>query len=151
MDAINLKNYFFYFASFVAIIAGMKIASQVVVILFLSIFISSIFSSVLNLLQKKNFPKNFSYLIILLIVLTIGLILVYVVNISLKDFLTNLPFYEDKLKNLILNSTIIDQDYGLEIDRTKFLLIIIGVVFILTESKSFQTKLRVIFRNNAKN
>ena len=77
--------------------------------------------------------------------------LVYVVNISLKDFLTNLPFYEDKLKNLILNSTIIDQDYGLEIDRTKFLLIIIGVVFILTESKSFQTKLRVIFRNNAKN
>ena len=151
MDAINLKNYFFYFASFVVIIAGMKIASQVVVILFLSIFISSIFSSVLNLLQKKNFLKNFSYLIILLIILTIGLMLVYVVNISLKDFLTNLPFYEDKLKNLILNSTIIDQDYGLEIDRTKFLLIIIGVVFIFTESKSFQTKLRVIFRNNAKN
>ena len=109
----------------------MKIASQVVVILFLSIFISSIFSSVLNLLQKKNFLKNFSYLIILLIILTIGLMLVYVVNISLKDFLTNLPFYEDKLKNLILNSTIIDQDYGLEIDRTKFLLIIIGVVFIV--------------------
>ena len=129
----------------------MKIASQVVVILFLSIFISSIFSSVLNLLQKKNFLKNFSYLIILLIILTIGLMLVYVVNISLKDFLTNLPFYEDKLKNLILNSTIIDQDYGLEIDRTKFLLIIIGVVFIFTESKSFQTKLIVIFRNNAKN
>ena len=129
----------------------MKIASQVVVILFLSIFISSIFSSVLNLLQKKNFLKNFSYLIILLIILTTGLMLVYVVNISLKDFLTNLPFYEDKLKNLILNSTIIDQDYGLEIDRTKFLLIIIGVVFIFTESKSFQTKLRVIFRNNAKN
>ena len=129
----------------------MKIASQVVVILFLSIFISSIFSSVLNLLQKKNFLKIFSYLIILLIILTIGLMLVYVVNISLKDFLTNLPFYEDKLKNLILNSTIIDQDYGLEIDRTKFLLIIIGVVFIFTESKSFQTKLRVIFRNNAKN
>ena len=71
-----------------------------------------------------------------MIILTIGLMLVYVVNISLKDFLTNLPFYEDKLKNLILNSTIIDQDYGLEIDRTKFLLIIIGVVFIFTESKS---------------
>lgn len=177
MDAINLKNYFFYFASFVVIIAGMKMASQVVVILFLSIFISSIFSSVLNLLQKRNFPKIFSYLIILLIVLTIGLMLVYVVNISLKDFLTNLPFYEDKLKNLILNSTIIAQDYGLEIDRTKilealnfssffgvttniigsvsaflskFLLVIIGVAFILAESKSFQTKLRVIFRNNAK-
>ena len=151
MDAINLKNYFFYFASFVVIIAGMKMASEVVVILFLAIFISSIFSSVLNLLQRKHFPKIVSYFLLLLIVLALGFMFTYVINISLKDFLTNLPTYEDKLKNLILNSTIIDQDYGLEIDRTKFLLIIIGVVFILTESKSFQTKLRVIFRNNAKN
>ena len=33
---------------------------------------------------------------------------------------------------------------------SKFLLVVIGVAFILAESKSFQTKLRVIFRNNAK-
>ena len=44
MDAINLKNYFFYFASFVIIIAGVKMASEVVVILFLAIFISPCFS-----------------------------------------------------------------------------------------------------------
>ena len=55
MDSINLKNYFFYFASFVVIIAGVKMASQVVVILFLAIFISSIFSTLLKVLQKK--PK----------------------------------------------------------------------------------------------
>ncbi len=33
---------------------------------------------------------------------------------------------------------------------SKFLLVVIGVAFILAKSKSFQTKLRVIFRNNAK-
>ncbi|MBD3831671.1 MAG: AI-2E family transporter, partial [Arcobacter sp.] len=33
---------------------------------------------------------------------------------------------------------------------SKFLLVVIGVAFILAESKSFQTKLKVIFRNNAK-
>jgi predicted PurR-regulated permease PerM len=68
MDAINLKNYFFYVASFVVILAGVKMSSEIVVILFLAIFISSIFSSLLKLLQKQNvglcnkyFIKRFSY------------------------------------------------------------------------------------------
>ncbi|QNK85371.1 AI-2E family transporter [Aliarcobacter cryaerophilus] len=179
MDAINLKNYFFYFASFVIIIAGVKMASEVVVILFLAIFISSIFSSVLNLLKNRKIPKIISYLLLALIVLIVGFMFVYVINISLKDFLTNLPLYEEKLRNLVLNSIHLIQSYGfqIEIDRAKimeilnfgsffaltkniigsigaflsqFLLVIIGVAFILAESKSFQTKLKVIFRNNTK-
>ena len=91
MDAINLKNYFFYFASFVIIIAGVKMASEVVVILFLAIFISSIFSSVLNLLKKRKIPKIISYLLLALIVLIVGFMFVYVINISLKDFLNTFP------------------------------------------------------------
>ena len=177
MDSINLKNYFFYFASFVVIIAGVKMASQVVVILFLAIFISSIFSTLLKVLQKKHIPRLFSYFIILLIVSGIGVMLAYVINISLNDFLTNLPTYEEKLKNTILNLLHFAQDSGIQIDKakimgalnfnsffgfttniigsigtflSKFLLVVIGVAFILAESKSFQTKLRVIFRNNAK-
>ena len=62
MDSINLKNYFFYFASFVVIIAGVKMASQVVVILFLAIFISSIFSTLLKVLQKNTFLDFFHIL-----------------------------------------------------------------------------------------
>ena len=177
MDSINLKNYFFYFASFVVIIAGVKMASQVVVILFLAIFISSIFSTLLKVLQKKHIPRLFSYFIILLIVSGIGVMLAYVINISLNDFLTNLPTYEEKLKNTFLNLLHFAQDSGIQIDKakimgalnfnsffgfttniigsigtflSKFLLVVIGVAFILAESKSFQTKLRVIFRNNAK-
>lgn len=177
MDSINLKNYFFYFASFVVIIAGIKMASQVVVILFLAIFISSIFSTLLKVLQKKHIPRLFSYFIILLIVVSIGLMLAYVINISLNDFLTNLPTYEEKFKNTVLDLLHYAQDLGIQIDKakimgalnfnsffgfttniigsigtflSKFLLVVIGVAFILAESKSFQTKLRVIFRNNAK-
>ena len=177
MDSINLKNYFFYFASFVVIIAGVKMASQVVVILFLAIFISSIFSTLLKVLQKKHIPRLFSYFIILLIVSGIGVMLAYVINISLNDFLTNLPTYEEKLKNTILNLLHFAQDSGIQIDKakimgalnfnsffgfttniigsigtflSKFLLVVIGVAFILAESKSFQTKLKVIFRNKAK-
>ncbi len=177
MHSIDLKSYFFYFASFIVIIAGVKIASEIVVILFLAIFISSIFSSLLRFLQKKSIPKFLSYFFILLIILFIGLMLAYVINISLKDFITNLPIYEEKFKNLILNLIHISLNYDFKIDKTqimeslnfssffglttnviggistflsKLLLVTIGVAFILAESKSFQMKLKVIFRNNAK-
>ena len=177
MHTIDLKNYFFYFASFVVIIAGVKIASEIVVILFLAIFISSIFSSLLKYLQKKSIPKILSYFFILLIIIGVSVILAYVVNISLKDFVTNLPIYEEKFKNLVLKLIHISSNYGFEIDKTQIIenlnfssffgvttnviggvstflsklhLVAIGVAFILAETKSFQTKLKVIFRNNAK-
>ncbi|OCL99759.1 AI-2 transport protein TqsA [Aliarcobacter thereius] len=178
MQTANLKGYFFYLASFIIIMAGIKMASEIVVILFLAIFISIIFSSVLNFLQKKRIPKFISYIILILIVLTIGFVLSYVVNISLKDFLKNIPMYEENLKLLIFNLINLLHNYGFEIniDRavimetlnissffgltknligsisaflSKFLLIIIGVAFILAESKSFQTKLKLIFRNDS--
>ena len=177
MDSVNLKNYFFYFTSFVIIIAGIKMASQIVVILFLAIFISSIFSTLLKVLQKKHIPRIFSYFIILLIIVSLSLMLTYVINISLKDFITNFPVYEEKFKSTVLNLLHYAQDSGFKIDKTKimetlnfssffgfttniigsigtflskFLLVIIGVAFILAEAKSFQTKLKVIFRNDIK-
>lgn len=177
MDISSTKNYFFYFASFVVIMAGIKMASEIVVILFLAIFISSILSSVLNILQTNKVPKFLSYLLLLFLVVIISFLFAYVVNISLKDFLTNIPNYEEKLKNIILNSIHLAQDYGFKIDKTKLsealsfssffglttniigsvstflsklLLVVIGVAFILSESKSFQTKLKVIFRNDVK-
>ncbi|MBP7770119.1 MAG: AI-2E family transporter [Aliarcobacter sp.] len=177
MDSINLKNYFFYFTSFVIIIAGIKMASQIVVILFLAIFISSIFSTLLKVLQRKHIPRIFSYFIILLIVILLTLMLTYVINISLKDFITNFPLYEEKFRNTVSNLIHYAQALGFDIDKaiiletlsfssffgyttniigsigtflSKFLLVIIGVAFLLAEAKSFQTKLKVIFRNDIK-
>jgi len=177
MDAVNLKNYFFYFATSIIIIAGIKVASEVVVILFLAIFIASIFSALLRYLEKKCLPKFISYLFVLSIFLTLSLLLAYIINISIKDFGANLPFYEQKLQALVENSINLIAQYGYTIDKdtilealnlssffgfttniigsvgsflSKFLLIIIGVAFILAESKSFETKLKVIFKYNAK-
>lgn len=177
LDSSSLKNYFFYFATFVVIIAGIKMAGEVVVILFLAIFISSIFSTLLNVLQKKGIARIFSYFFILLIISIISFLLVYVINISLNDFILNLPEYEEKFRTIVLNSIQFAQDSGFDIDKqkilnalnfasffgfstniigiigtflSKFLLVIIGVAFILAESKSFQTKLKIIFRYDAK-
>lgn len=176
MDTLNLKNYFFFFASFIVILAGVKAASEVLVILFLAIFISSIFSSLLEYLRKKSVPTLIGYFISISIMILISMLLAYVINISLKDFIANLPTYEQKFQDLIVNSISTIENYGYKVDKTKilealnlssffalstkiigsigtflskFILVIIGVAFILAEAKSFQTKLKVIFQNNA--
>lgn len=177
MDAINLRHYFFYLASSVVIIAGIKVASEIVVILFLSIFISTIFSTLLRFLEKRKIPKILSYIFVLSIFTLFTLLIAYIINTSLKDFISNLPFYEEKFKAMILNSVNFIEANGYTIDKatlletlnvssffafttnivgsigtflSKFLLIIIGVAFILAERKSFETKLKVIFKYNAR-
>lgn len=171
----NLKNYFFYFATSIIIIAGIKTAGEILVILFLAIFISSIFSSLLSFLEKKNISRFFSYIISFLILVFSILLLIYVINISLNDFIKNLPLYEKKFQTLVLNSIGFIEQLGFSLDKTKilealnlssfftfstkiigsigtflskFILVIIGVAFILVEKNSFQSKLKIIFKNN---
>lgn len=177
MEILNIKNYFFFFAASIVIIAGLKAGSEILIILFLSIFISSIFSSLLSYLRKKSIPTFIGYIISLALLIIISMLFAYIINISLQDFATNLPFYEKKFQDLIVDSITVIENYGYTLDKTKilealslssffafttkilgsigtflskFILVIIGVAFILAEAKSFQTKLRVIFQHNAK-
>lgn len=104
------------------------------------------------------------------------LLIYYIINISLKDFASNLSTYEQGFNSLIVNSIALLEQYGYSVDKaqimetlnvssffgfttniignigsflSKFLLIIIGVAFILAEAKSFETKLKIIFKSNA--
>lgn len=176
MDEEKIRNYFFYLACIVVIIAGVKIASEIVIVLFLAIFISSIISTLIKILDKKHIPKIISYLLVLGFFTLISLLLAYIVNISLKDFITNLPTYEEKLQQTIVNIISLAENYGYSIDKktildtlnlnsffgittnligsigtflSKFLLIIIGIGFILAESKSFEKKLKILFRKES--
>ncbi|QKF80611.1 AI-2E family transporter [Halarcobacter ebronensis] len=175
MTDIHIRKYFFYLACIVVILAGLKAASEIVIILFLAIFISSIISTVISFLEGKNFPKIISYLVVLAIFTLISLILAYIVNISLKDFLSNLPQYEKQLQLLVVKAIAFAESYGVSVEKktildalnfssffgittnligsigtflSKFLLIIIGIAFILAESKSFERKLKIIFEKD---
>ena len=174
---VDLRNYFFYIACTIVLLAGIKVASEIVIILFLAIFISSIFSTVLNLLQNKGFPRFFAYIVVLSIFIGATLFTVYIINLSLQDFLSNIDAYQEKLNKLIISTIALAGQYGYQIDKdaifdtlnvgsffgvtttligsigsflSKFLLVIIGVAFILAETKSSQTKLKMLFGKNQK-
>lgn len=177
MESSYIKNYFFYFATSIVIIAGIKAASEIVIILFLAIFIASIISTLINFLERKHIPKFISYLFVSGALILISLLLSYIVNISLKDFLSNLPQYQEQLQGLVVKGAVFVESYGYEVDRgtilealnfnsffgittnligsigtflSKFLLLIIGIAFILAESKSFERKLTIIFEKDNK-
>ena len=117
MDAKRIRNYFFYLTCLVVILAGLKAASEIVIILFLAIFIASIVSTIINFLEQKRIPKILSYLVVIGIFSLITLLLSYIVNISLKDFLTNLPQYEKQLQGLVVNTIALGESYGIEVDK----------------------------------
>jgi predicted PurR-regulated permease PerM len=165
LESTSVKNYFFYFASLVLIVAGIKAAAEIVIILFLAIFIASIISTFINFLEQKHIPKIIAYLFVLGGFVLLTILLGYVLNISLKDFISNLPQYEKQLQALVVKGVSFAETYGYEIDKntildalnlnsffgittnligsigtflSKFLLIIIGIAFILAEAKSFE-------------
>jgi len=171
----NLKYYFFYTALFVIIIAGLKIASEIVIILLLAIFISSLLSAFLTFLTKKRIPKMISYSFLTLLFVVSSTLIVYLINTSLTNFVASLPLYETQIKNLTLLLFSYLEMYQIDVNKdeilklldfnslftftkdiisnlgvifSKLLLITIGVAFILSENRLFTKKLKVIFHND---
>ncbi len=177
LEQTKIKDYFFYMAVFVIIITGLKMASEIIVILLLAIFISSLLSAFLVYLTKKRIPKIVSYLLISLLFVFTSLLTIYLVNNSLINFLNSLPLYQDKINELILLALSYLKSYDINFNQneilklldfnslftftkeiignlgvtlSKLLLITIGVAFILSETQLFNDKLNIIFKYNAK-
>ena len=173
----NIRYYFFYLASFVVLIAGVKAASEIVIILLLAIFVSSILSTFVKFLESKLIPKFVAYFIVFLAIFFLVFLLGYMLNVSLTSFATNLTFYEEKIKELIVTLIKLADDFGFKLNQeeilgflnlnslfgvttnfignlgvilSKTILVFIGIAFILSESKIFEEKLSFILKNDKK-
>jgi predicted PurR-regulated permease PerM len=167
-DSLMLKNSFFYIAAFIVIIAGIKMASHIVVLVLLSIFIALISSAVLKKLISFGFPKYGAYGVILFLFVLVLFLFFYIFSTSLGGFLINLPIYEQKLVNSLGDLFEIATTLGIEIHKqqvlefldvgyllklsastlgnfgsifSKILVLFIAVSFILVESEAFHKKI----------
>jgi predicted PurR-regulated permease PerM len=175
MNNSQIRYYFFYLSAIVIIIGGLKMASQAAVIIFLSIFIASILSPLMSFLERLKFPKSLSLVIVLLLVFVFLFGVFYIVNTSLESFIGNMPFYEERLRAMVIHSlqwldtmgvhlkpkTILEGlNFGALFKMTastvsniglfasKMVLVIIGVAFLLVESQNFENKVDVIFKDD---
>ncbi len=170
-----VKQYLFYMSAFVVITAGLKASSQIVVILLLSIILASILSPIMIYSKKLGISKYISYISILMMVITLFFGIFYILNTSLKDFLTHLPAYEERIKALIISGVDFFDRRGFDIDPkavieeldisslfkfgagtvgnigifvSKTLFVLIGTSFLLFEAPTFGKKLAIIFKEN---
>jgi len=161
-------------ACFVVLVAGMRVATPILVPFLLSVFIVILCVPLLFWLQKKGVPETLAVLAILVGVVVLFLVLVALMGTSLNDFTRALPEYQKRLAdetaglitwlkaNGVQLSTQMVTDFlnpakvmrltaqifsGLSGALTDGFLILLTVVFIMLEASGFPRKLQMAMDN----
>jgi len=163
-------------AALVIIIAGMKLAASLLVPLLLSVFIAVICFPLMVRLQQRGLPKGLSITIVLLLTILTGFCLMALIGNSVTDFNQMLPEYRQKLSvewNLAIQwisergiaipdkiKDMIDPSAAMGLASSilkgfgnllsKMFLILLAVLFILTEAAGFMEKLKSLNENDSR-
>ena len=165
-------------AAFVVVVAGMRVASSLLVPFLLAIFISVLCSPPLAYMKSRGVPNGLAILIIMLVIVSLGGILGTIFTSSLSAFAGDIPFYTSQLEAMANELLVWLQSRGLDVDETQLqgllqlesvfpyatdllssigglatnaFLIILTVVFILAEEASLEQKLKITVSNEDKN
>jgi AI-2 transport protein TqsA len=159
--------------AFVVVVAGMRAAAPLITPFLLSIFIAVIAAPPMFYLVRRGWPSWAAMLAVSAVVAAIGAVIVAVVSGSLASFTANLPEYQDKLR--ALSSQFMDwlETVGVHLPRqtlttyldagkamkmagtllgglgdilTNALLILLTVIFILSEASSLPAKIHAALK-----
>jgi len=156
-------------AAFVVVVAGMKAAESLLVPFLLSIFIAVICAPPLTWLTKRGVPLAIAMLTIIAFIVVFGLAVGAIISTSINDFSQDLPAYQAKLGVLTTNFLQWLEGLGFSLPvaqiqesikpgtvmamvgttlaslgnvMTNAFLILLTVIFILSESAMFHSKLQ---------
>ena len=159
-------------AAFVVIVAGLRAADAIAVLLLVSIFFAVICSPAVIWLKRKRVPSIAAVLLVVVAVIGVFTVMGMLVGTSINAFVRALPFYRDRLNdqagavlNWLREAGL--ADYGLEqlkgVDAGAIMgvvgnvftalggllgnsfVIILIVIFILLEVSSFPAKMQAAF------
>jgi len=163
-------------ASFVVVVAGIKAAASVILPFLVAVFVALVSLPLLNWLQGKRVPTGLAVLITVLLALGVLLGFALLIGGSLTSFTNQAPRYRARLETIFVPVLELLGQWGLEISpetlkdlinpgaaidvvtRTlrgvaavlsNLLLVLVIVVFILSEATGFPAKLRAAFGNSA--
>lgn len=176
-DSSPISRFLFVFAAFVIVIAGMKAAEALLVPFLLSVFIAVICSPPLVWLKAKGLPAGLAVLVVILVIVILGVSVGAVVSASINSFSQDLPDYQKRLQELTGGAQVKLASLGVDVSgsnlkesfnpgaalgmvgntlkslgnlMTNALLILLTVVFILTEEMHFSDKLKMAIVDHEK-
>jgi len=115
MQQKELGYYFIVMASVVIILAGAKIASEIIVPFLLSLFIAIILSPSYNFFNKKGLPNILSLSIVIGLFIFFIIFVAKIIGSSVQEFSSNIDFYNQQLLNIFSSFTNYILKIGIEI------------------------------------
>ena len=164
-------------AAFIVVVAGMRAAESLLVPFLLSLFIAVIVTPLLSWLKSRGLPSAVAIILIMVLIVTFGAVIGAIVGSSISDFRGELPQYQERL---LLFSDGLQQHLaamGVQIEvsqlrevfnpsraltmagntlasfgnlMTDSVLILLTVMFILSEEMNFAEKFRYAFDEGGK-
>ncbi len=98
---LTLREVLMNLAAFVIIVAGIKAASPLVVLLLLSIFIVVLVAPFFLSMQSRGVPSWAAMLVLVIGLTVLVSVGVHVLRISLEDIVAKLPVYQDNLQKQV--------------------------------------------------
>ena len=164
-------------SSLIVIFAGLKFADKIVVPFLLSMFIALISLPLLKFFQSKKINTPLSVTLVLITIMSVSLSIAALIGTSLNSFRKSLPDYKEKIYNEIDKLSIFAEKYDITINSdilsdyidptfvmqsvantisafgnvlTNYLLILLIVMFTLSEAAGFSNKLKLAFKDSEK-
>ena len=153
-----------YLAALIGVIIGLKYLSPLLIYLILSIFFTILLAPIFKFFDKKGLPTVIAYIATMGGFILIFGVISYIVTISANEFINSFGIYQAKFKDLIVQLNEFLSKYNYKIDSSfianldfvgvfkgflgkagsllsGFLIVAIGVSFLLFESKDFVNKI----------
>lgn len=164
-----------YFSAFVVSLAGIKVAAAIVVPFLLSLFVAIICHPAVNYLEKKRMPKGGAIAFVIFTIFSLFIILGGIIGSAVSDFRDAIPLYEAQLSQEILwlVGWLANYDLIISMDEVRgyfdpakvmnlvtttlsgfssvlgnVFLLLLTVVFMLSEGTVFAKKLHIAFDNS---
>ncbi|TMO65402.1 AI-2E family transporter [Pseudoalteromonas aurantia] len=108
-------------ASLFVVLAGVKLASDIIVPFILAAFIAIICNPLLRFFARFHIPKGLSIVIIICLISAVGMSLAGLVGQSLTDFSKQLPDYREQLQDKFIWLVDIAAQYNILIDKNQLI------------------------------
>lgn len=166
-----------YFSAVVISLAGVKIAAPIVVPFLLSLFVAIICNPAINYIESKKVPRGLAITVVIFIIFSLFVVLGGVIGSAVNDFRQAIPVYEAQLSEQIswLVIWLEQHDVMISMDEVRsyfdpakvmnlvtttltgfssvlgnVFLLLLTVVFMLSEGKIFAKKLHIAFDDSAR-
>jgi predicted PurR-regulated permease PerM len=156
-----------YVAATIVTIIGLKFLSPFLVYLILSLFLTILIYPLVAFFEKRGLGILTGYIFAAFLVVLIFGVMFMIINSSLKEFLQNASFYQNKFSLFISNINEYLKNFDIKVDfgsinlipmikaflakagnlLSGFLVVFIGVSFMIFESKNFGKKISLITDN----